>query len=261
MPDLLMLGNLCKGRAKNHLRPLTMGLVCSILLLQSFTSAVKKVNFHPVLTISDTIPRLKDTLNIRKDSTIPRVDTLNVPLSADSLTGPVNYLANDSMVLDVASKKIYLYGRSEVKYTDITLNAPEITFDQATQLVSAKMIRDTAGNVVGMAKLTQAETTTVSDSIKFNLKSQKGITHNSFFQQQEIYNFAQKVKKIDAETFYAYKGRFTTCNLDTPHFGFSFQKAKFINKKLAVTGPVRPEFEQVPIPLYLPFGIFPLIQG
>ncbi len=256
-----MLGNLCKGRAKNHLRPLTMGLVCSILLLQSFTSAVKKVNFHPVLTISGTIPKLKDTLNIRKDSTIPRVDTLNVPLSADSLTGPVNYLANDSMVLDVASKKIYLYGRSEVKYTDITLNAPEITFDQATQLVSAKMIRDTAGNVVGMAKLTQAETTTVSDSIKFNLKSQKGITHNSFFQQQEIYNFAQKVKKIDAETFYAYKGRFTTCNLDTPHFGFSFQKAKFINKKLAVTGPVRPEFEQVPIPLYLPFGIFPLIQG
>lgn len=256
-----MLRNRCKGRAKIYLRLLSLGLVCIILTLQSFTSPVNSTFFHPTLTRFDTVPAPKDTSRSPKDSSIARIDTLNVPLSADSLAGPVNYNANDSMVLDVATKKIYLYGRSEVKYTDVTLNAPEIAFDQATQMVTAKMVRDTSGNVVGMAKLTQSETTTVSDSIKFNFKSQKGITHNSFFQQQEIYNFAQKVKKIDAETFYAYKGRFTTCNLDTPHFAFRFQKAKFINKKLAVTGPVRPEFEEVPIPIYLPFGIFPLVQG
>lgn len=251
----------CKGRAKFYLRLLSLGLVCSILTLQSFTTGVNAANFHPILTSVDTIPAPKDTTRIKKDTLVSKIDTLKVPLSADSLSGPVNYNANDSMVLDVATKKIFLYGRSKVQYTDVTLNAPEISFDQATQMVTARMTRDTAGNVVGMAKLTQAETTTVSDSIKFNFKSQKGITHNSFFQQQEIYNFAQKVKKIDAETFYAYKGRFTTCNLDTPHFAFRFQKAKFINKKLAVTGPVRPEFEEVPVPIYLPFGIFPLVQG
>ena len=71
----------------------------------------------------------------------------------------------------------------------------------------------------------------------------------------------QKVKKIDAETFYAYRGRFTTCNLDTPHFAFMFKKAKFVNQKVVVTGPIHPEFEEVPIPIYLPFGIFPLSSG
>jgi hypothetical protein len=34
-----------------------------------------------------------------------------------------------------------------------------------------------------------------------------------------------------------------------------------MNKKLVVTGPVHPEFEDVPVPLYLPFGIFPMKKG
>jgi len=57
------------------------------------------------------------------------------------------------------------------------------------------------------------------------------------------------------------RARLTTCNLDTPHFAFIAKKVKLINKKLAVTGPVHPEFEGVPIPVYLPFGIFPLSSG
>ncbi len=246
-----------------YLRLLSLLICLTMVTLQSYSSDISEVAFRHFLTSSlDTVPATgKDTLRFRRDSMITKTDTLDIPLSADSLSAPVNYKAEDSMVLEVATKKIFLYGRSEVKYTEITLNAPEIAFDQASQMVTARMTKDSAGVVVGMAKLTQAETTTVSDSIKFNFKSQKGITHNSFFQQQEIYNFAQKVKKIDAETFYAYRGRFTTCNLDTPHFAFRFKKAKFVNQKVVVTGPVHPEFEDVPIPIYLPFGIFPLSTG
>ncbi len=257
-----MLSFRCKGRANYNFWLLVTAITAVILTFSCLTTTLKAQELSLPSTSRDSLTKRPATpRQPTRDTTIKRIDTLNVPLSADSLTGPVNYTANDSMVLDVASKKIFLFGKSEVKYTDVTLNAPLIVFDQASQLVIAQMMRDTSGNVIGMSKLTQAETTTVSDSIKFNFKSQKGITHNSFFQQQEIYNFAQKVKKYDAETFFASKGRFTTCNLDTPHFAFRFGKAKFINKKLAVTGPVRPEFEEVPIPLYLPFGIFPLVQG
>jgi len=246
-----------------YLRWLSLLICLTIVTLQSYSSDGSEASFRHFLTSSqDTIPgKPKDTSRFLRDTMINKTDTFNVPLSSDSLSAPVNYKAEDSMVLEVATKKIFLYGRSEVKYTQILLNAPEIAFDQATQMVTARMTKDSNGVVVGMAKLTQAETTTVSDSIKFNFKTQKGITHNSFFQQQEIYNFAEKVKKIDAETFYAYRGRFTTCNLDTPHFAFRFKKAKFVNQKVVVTGPVHPEFEGVPIPIYLPFGIFPLSTG
>ena len=206
--------------------------------------------------VRDSVPRTTDSSRLRN-----AVDTLRIKMSADTLDAPVNYKAQDSMVLEVDSKRILLYGKTEVKYTEVTLSAPYLVFDQQTQVVSAKMGRDSTGTVTGMAKLVQDQTTTVSDSLQFNFKSQKGLTYNSFFQQDEIYNFAEKVKKVDAQTFYASRGRFTTCNLDTPHFAFRFNKAKFVNKKVAVTGPVHPEFEDVPVPLWLPFGIFPLQSG
>ncbi|MBK8952974.1 MAG: LPS-assembly protein LptD [Chitinophagaceae bacterium] len=36
---------------------------------------------------------------------------------------------------------------------------------------------------------------------------------------------------------------------------------KVINQKLAVSGPAHPEFEGVPVPLWLPFGFYPLSRG
>ncbi len=249
-------------------------VILLLLSLEAITAPalelpISKPLIDKSLTSLDTIPvKSGDTsftsLAISgKDTNIigKQVDTLNFKISKDSMNAPVNYHAQDSMVLDVATQKIMLYGKTEVKYTDIKLSAPLIVFDQESSVVTARMAKDTSGQVLGMAKLVQSETETVSDSIFFNFKTQKGLTHSSFFQQQEIYNYAEKVKKADPETFFAYKGRFTTCNLDTPHFAFRFHKAKFINNKLAVTGPVHPEFEGVPIPIYLPFGIFPLKTG
>lgn len=222
----------------------------------------------PILTIAthaqNIIPKsdsIGKSTKVDTSKLVNKTDTLKLKISKDSIPAQIDYEAQDSMVLDVDAKKIFLFGKTQIKYEDVVLNAPLIEFDQETQFVYAKMARDSAGQVAGMAKLKQAESTTVSDSIRFNFKSQKGMTYASFFQQSDFYNFAEKVKKYDAETFFASKGRFTTCNLDTPHFAFRFSKAKFISKKLVVTGPVHPEFEDVPIPIYLPFGIFPMQKG
>jgi len=217
----------------------------------------------PPAPVNDTTSALPDSAQVMGDSTtrVPQVDTINLRISKDSMDAPVDYKAEDSMVLDVKSRKIILYGKGEMKYKDINLTAPYTEFDQASQIVSAHMTKDTAGQVVGMAKLVQGTSTTVSDSIKFNFKNQKGLTQATYFQQEELFNFAEKVKKIDSAVFYAYRARFTTCNLDTPHFAFRAKKIKYINNKMAITGPVHPEFEGVPLPIYLPFGIFPIARG
>src|SRR5205085_8661918 len=73
--------------------------------------------------------------------------------------------------------------------------------------------------------------------------------------------YAETVKKINANTIFAWRGRFTTCNLDTPHFAFRTRKMKMITNKIAVSGPTSPEFEGVPVPIGIPFGIFPLNRG
>ncbi len=275
-----MTNNQRKVSLKYHSLLYLLIFALTAITVEVTANSYAKAKFYNTLTaFTDTVPppgtqKISDSSLLNKqnraDTTGPKsdtalltqkVDTMNLKVSSDSLDAPVDYKAEDSMVLEVDTKRILLYGKTEVKYTDVTLTAPTLVFDQSNQVVTARMGRDSTGNVLGLAKLVQDQTTTVSDSIRFNFKTQKGLTYSSFFQQDEIYNFAEKVKKIDAQTFYAFKGRFTTCNLDTPHFAFRFKKAKFVNKKVAVTGPVHPEFEDVPVPIWLPFGIFPLASG
>lgn len=215
------------------------------------------------ISVPDTIPgSTRDTLINSNDSLINVVDTFSFKVSKDSLDAPVVYHADDSMVMDVPGKKILLYGKeAKVKYTDNELTAPGIEFDQRTNLVTAFLRKDSTGKVISFPTFVQGDLTTVSDTIAFNMKTGKGLTKGTYTHQDEMYIYADKIKKIDPFAFFAYKTRFTTCNLDTPHFSFVSKKIKFIKDKFAVTGPVHPEFEGVPIPIILPFGLFPLSQG
>ncbi|HUP13796.1 MAG TPA: putative LPS assembly protein LptD, partial [Niastella sp.] len=206
----------------------------------------------------DTTPRkFTDT----GGQTFQKVDTVNIAVSKDSLDAPVTYSASDSMVLDVPTRKIRLYNQSTTKYKDLDLSAYQIELDQEKQLITATFSRDTAGKMVGRPKFIQGENNMDSDSIKYNFKTQKGITSSTYTTQGEMFVYGEKIKKISLTEYFALHGRFTTCNLDTPHFAFVTPKMKLINKKFAISGPIHPEFEGVPVPVYIPFGFFPLAQG
>ncbi len=213
-----------------------------------------------LLRRSDTIPRFTDTIP-GKDTVINKIDTVNVPVSSDSLDAPVSYKASDSMVLNVPEKKITLYSKGNIKYKDMDLSADSIELDQGTELVTATYRKDTAGNIIGRPVMVQADSKISSDIMKYNFKTQKGLTQGSITQQGEMLVIGEKVKKINETDYYAYRSQFTTCNLDTPHFAFRANKMKMVSQKLAISGPIHPEFEGVPIPIYIPFGFFPLSQG
>jgi len=208
---------------------------------------------------SDTLNKTDTSHTAADTSKKAIIDTLTI--SRDSLTAPVAYKAEDSAVLIIPTKQFFLYGKANAKYTDLTLDANVIKYDQATQLITAYGGTDTSNSPLNLPKMVQGGATSTSDTIKFNMKSQRGLTKNTYYKEGEMYIHAQVVKKVNANTEYAYKGRFTTCNLDTPHYAFITRKMKIINNKLAVTGPSIPEFEGVPMPIVIPFGIFPLETG
>ena len=269
------MNQLNKGKAK-IISVLALLLLLYLLTLNCSASGFHTSDFHSFLTV-DTIPfnkadtqKLKSVIQsepvVSKKNTdtsiVVKTDTFAFRSSKDALDAPVVYHADDSMVMDIPSKKIILYGKeTKVKYLDNQLYAPRIEFDQSTNLVSAYLVKDSNGNVIAYPEFNQADFKTKSDSIKFNMKTGKGITKGTYTQQGELYVYGDKIKKINADVFFALRGRFTTCNLDTPHFAFVSKKIKFINQKMAITGPVHPEFENVPIPVYLPFGIYPLKTG
>lgn len=207
-------------------------------------------------TIKPGKKQIDSSLNVIKE------DTFNIRISKDTLDGPIAYDAEDSMIYDVPDKKIRLYGKqTKTTYNNTELTAPLIEIDQGTGNIMATIKRDSAGKLIALPTFKQADFTSQMDSVKFNMKTGKGLTKSTYTQQGEMYVYGEVIKKVNADVFYVKRGRITTCDLDTPHFAFVSNRFKFINKKLAITGPIHPEFEGVPLPIYLPFGIFPLSQG
>jgi hypothetical protein len=244
-------------------------------IAQSPDSAPRELAAHAVFQ-RDTVPllpiklpnrnRQSDVKNQTSDSSsraeVKPIDTIIWRNSSSSLDAPLYYEAKDSLVYDVPEQRIRLYGKENlVRYDDNQLTAPLIEFDQRSNQVSAYLVRDSSGTVLRYPTYQQSDFKAISDSIRFDMKTGKGMTKGTYTQQGEMFVYGERIKKINDSVFYGKNGRFTTCNLDTPHFAFVSSKVKFINKKMAFTGPVHPEIEGIPLPTILPFGIYPLSQG
>jgi len=261
------------------------GLLTAIFFTQTWKSAANysnHQNFYIALTAQqDTVPQKnKDSLTKRPlinsadtskidslskinalvDTSIVKIDTFNLKLSKDSLDAPVNYEAEDSVVILIKEEKVVLYGKAKMHYKDIDLTAPKMELDQETKILTAVKSVDSTGELIDRAHFSQGENKFQSDTIRYNFKTQKGLTKNTYTMQGEMVMISQDAKRI-GDILYSRKGTISTCNLDDPHFGFRYDKIKVVNNKVAITGPIHPEFEGVPIPVYLPFGFFPMNKG
>jgi LPS-assembly protein len=270
------------NRRKVSVKTVFFGLTTSLLVLLTLQINASHNNhalfFNPLTEPADTTPvspqtktpspkpvTQKDTVRKGKDTVIVTEFKLDsVKYSKDSLDAPISYSASDSGVLIISTKQFFLYGKAHTEYQDLALDAGYIRYDQASQTVLAYGARDTGNNPLDKPTLVQAGSKSISDTIMYNMKSRKGLTKNTFYNEGEIYvntGIAKTIVSNGDNVVYAFRNLFTTCNLDTPHFAFRSKKMKLITNKLAVSGPTHPEFEGVPVPIYLPFGIYPMKRG
>ncbi len=251
-----------KHYCKFRLKIILSGIFSFVLLInitQNLGANVAKYDyFDKVLTtVQDTV-KPKQNESILENNPLMKIDTFSLKVSKNSFDSKVEYQATDSAVLMIKDRKIYLYGKAQIDYQDIKLKAPSLVVDNSTQILTAYSKKDSTGYPIERVQFNQGETSFQSDTIQFNFKNQKGFTKNTYTQQGEMYVFGENIKKIDDATLFVHNGMFTTCNLDEPHFAFRTNKMKVINGKFAISGPTHPEFEGVPIPIYIPFGIYPL---
>jgi LPS-assembly protein len=269
-------------RRKVSINSIFAGLCICILILLTLQIKASHKNrnyFFKALTEADTVPppnlqllsandtartQKRDTTKRGKDTTVVTEFSIDsIKISKDSLDAPISYSASDSGVLIIPTKQFFLYNKAHITYKDIELNATVMRYDQSTQTILAYATKDSA-NPLAKATLKQGESSSQSDTILYNLKTQKGLTKNTFYQEQDYFVQTEIMKKVTENgdnVVYAYRNQFTTCNLDTPHFAFRTKKMKIIANKMAVSGPAHPEFEGVPVPLYIPFGIYPMKRG
>ncbi len=261
------MNKLYKFNVKTLLAIVVVGYLLILTIRTNAANSRYNLYFLVSKPLYDTIPLSENKKNplekelgdsIIKD-TVPKIDTLII--SKDSIDAPVKYNADDSGVLIVNTKQFYLYGKAKMDYKDMKLDAATIKYDQQTQEIKAFGGTDTSNTPLNKPHFDQGQTKTISDTIAFNTKTGKAFIQNTFLQEGEIYVNAQKLKKINANEAFARRARFTTCNLDTPHFAFRTAKMKIINNKIGVSGPAFPEFEGVPMPIGIPFGLYPLSMG
>jgi hypothetical protein len=236
-------------------------------------------NFRPAPIVSnsqDSIPAYfieADSIRVPFDSldvdtTVPDSlakknleETLGIRISPDALPSVVTSTAKDSAVMDMKTNQFYLYGDAQVNYEELQLNAGEIVFVQDSSVVTAAPQFDSLGKPLARPSFTQGQEKFTYDSMQYNFKSKRAIVRNAKTQYGEGFVHSQQIKRNPDQSIYGLHSVYTTCALDTPHFGIRARRIKVIPNKVIASGPANIAIEQVPTPIFLPFGLFPISQG
>ena len=177
--------------------------------------------------------------------------------SEDPILDKIISYAEDSIDYDLENNKVTLYHNAKINYEDIELKAAYIEIDSEKNTVFAKSLKDSSGVSYGFPLFSENNNSFTSKEITYNFKTKKGIIKEVVTQEGESYIHGKKVKKNESDVLYTYNGRYTTCNLEHPHFSIRSRKIKTIPNKKIITGPAVLEFAGVPTPIALPFGFFP----
>lgn len=192
--------------------------------------------------------------------TISKNDTVHLDEN-DEIKDIITYKAEDSIVYDMDSKMMYLYNAADVNYQKIKLNADLVNFDWTSYNLKADGVPDSTGGLQGKPVFSDDGKEYKARSIKYNFKTKKGIVFEVTTKEGESYIHSEQVKKNEYDEWFGKSSKYTTCDLDHPHFYFKSKKVKIIPSKVMVTGPANLWVGDVPTPLFVPFAIFPVKQG
>lgn len=215
-------------------------------------------NSNRQLTIDgDSISRPLGQLPLTENDSIANDSTKTVGL----LTDLVTYKAKDYMRLSQRENKMYLYDEAEVFYGDMQITAGLIVIDNEKNEVYAYGIKDSVGEYSQKPVFTQGQNVVEPDSIRFNTKTEKALVYNSRTEEGSFKVKGEVTKRENDSVYYIKNVRFTTSeDIDNPDYYFYARRIKFVPEKKIVTGLVNMVIVDVPTPLGLPFGYFPLTE-
>ena len=171
----------------------------------------------------------------------------------------VEYDAEDSTILDLNAQKAYLYGKAQIIFQDIKLNADYIAIDFRTKDVFATgIVNDSTQNYIGRPAFDDDGKIYEADTMKYNFESKKGISYGVLTTEKDGYIHGKRVLRDSQENIYVKDAQFTTCNLPNPHFYIKADKINVIPGKQIITGPANVVIEGINTPLVVPFGFFPI---
>ena len=208
-----------------------------------------------VIDTLNNIPIVNDSIavdSIQTDS----LKTNNI--SSDAVDQIIDYSSNDSILFSLSSEKMYLYGPGSISSQDMNLSSSYVEISTEESYLYSESVKDSTGLNDQKPILTQDGESFTVGSIKYNFKNKKAIVKDVKMEQEQGYLHSDIAKMQTNKEFHIKSGKFTTCDLDHPHFYIKLTKAKKIPDKHVISGPLY--FVIADIPLYiigLPFGMLP----
>jgi lipopolysaccharide assembly outer membrane protein LptD (OstA) len=222
--------------------------VCAILLLIS-SGAFAQARDSSVASVRDTVASR---------------DTVRVPSSPSGIDTVVTYTAADSIVYDLNVRRMFMYGKGTIHHKDLGLKADRITIDWTQSTLNAMGVKDTADTLgqryVGKPEMIDGAETYRGFTIDYNFKSRKGRIDLGKTEIEKGFYAGETIKKVESDILYVEDGRFTSCDLEHPHYFFGSPTMKVVVKDRIIARPIFLAIDDVPV-FALPFGVFPSQRG
>ena len=248
-----------------------------------------KIKFNIIILFLLSISTLLDiTFSQQKDSlsilTAPVGNTIDSLFgSSDVISNPVDSLfdaklkgktydvdttviasSKDSLIFLVKDKKMKIYGDGNINYKSTEIKSSNIIIDfESNNIDAAGVPSDTLpGRFDGTPILKEGTEVYAGQTMKYNFKSGQGLISLAKTEQEGSKYTGSKIKKVDKETYFIEDGIFTTCDDTTcPHYYFTANKMKVVHKDQLIADWIFINFGGVPLPIPLPFAVFPIESG
>ena len=155
----------------------------------------------------------------------------SLPVFSQEETQPVLDSARkppESPLMINADKVEYLSDSKDVSAeggVEIIYKGTKLTCDK---IIVNTMTKD--GAAEGHVRLEDAQGVIEGDKLTYNFQNKKGFIDNAEFRMDPYYGRARHLEKVSDDQIAAFRGHFSTCNMDRPHFRISARKMSLFPK-------------------------------
>ncbi len=207
----------------------------------------------------NTISKSTDFNNLNNKE-VDSIKPKDTTLIKETLADVIKYKAKDYRKINRRKKLMYLYNEAEINYTDVNIKAGKIIINYDKSEIYAYGIKDSSGYTQSPI-FKQGSNIVEPDSIRYNFETEKALIYNSRSEQSGL-NLKASVSKKENDSVYFVKDLILTTskNLEDPEYHIKVRKAKLVPNKKVVSGFANMFIYNIPTPLGVPFGYFPLTE-
>ena len=183
------------------------------------------------------------------DFTIARTDSDSTQIynaKIKSKPDSVRYRA-EFIEYNVKENVLRLIGNAEIIYQDMKLKADTVFYNSENKNVIAK----------GTPVMWDGEDKMVGDMLIYNIDSRKGTILSAYTKYENGFYKGDRLRKVGKKTLKVHGGKYTTCNMEEPHYYFRGERMKIYVKDKVIVKPVVMYIGEIPV-AYIPFWIFPI---